>query len=365
MSLARWTFVLSLLFASAGQAQEAACNVHDLIDAIDGSERACPLPRGVFGPQTEALLSTAHEKPLKEVRAALLALATRLRIEIAPGGDDLAARVEQAVEPDGQGLHRSGFADISFPGRDPDVTGCGCAWVTGRPYDPPGERVCYRVAPAEQATCSVPVRTFSSWTDAAPTFLALRLLHGGLERLNSPERAKALSALLAAKEKWRQLRDNGYVQYPWELFSSLALPRYRDYQACFLADGSCTGAEGLSPERVRLIFLHPSVGLAFQGFGKKGDPSADAEAALDIEVAGVNLYADSFKWYVGASVAAGFVGADFAQPRIGPMLHVTRWVHVGYLWCVAGDARKDASIVTSFDVASWFSKLTGKSFLPD
>jgi hypothetical protein len=121
----------------------------------------------------------------------------------------------------------------------------------------------------------------------------------------------------------------------------------------------------LSPERLRLIFLHPSAALAFQGFGKRGKPSADAEASLNIEVAGVTFYTRSFRQYVGASLAAGFVGANFAEPRVGPFVHITRWLHVGYLWCVAGDARKDASLMVSFDVASWLSKWTGKSFLPN
>jgi hypothetical protein len=40
-----------------------------------------------------------------------------------------------------------------------------------------------------------------------------------IDSVDGSESARALSALFAARENCGQLRENGCVQYPWELFS--------------------------------------------------------------------------------------------------------------------------------------------------
>jgi hypothetical protein len=133
------------------------------------------------------------------------------------------------------------------------------------------------------------------------------------------------------------------------------LTSYRDYQACFAVDAYCTGEQGLDPERTRLIALHPGVGMGFSGFGRNPRPSAHAALALSLELIGVTLYAADFKTYFGASLGAVVNGGDFRDVRPGVFVHLTRWLHAGYLMSFfRHDSRYDATVFLSSDLATTF-----------
>jgi hypothetical protein len=238
-----------------------------------------------------------------------------------------------------------------LPDRDPEA----CLFVTsyaGRPG-----YACYVVqgvpTPAQPQAAEMDVYELSDWRDAYLAHRALGIAHKANEKLDLPALQVALQRLTLANQRWSNLRKRGYLQYPWELALSSVFSSYSNYQACFAKDKFCTGEEGLDPERVRLIALHPGVGMGFSGFGGKQKPSLDAALALSLELLGVTYYHADFGSYFGASLGAIVNDGDFGDVRPGVFVHVTRWLHVGYLMSFfRREARYDATVFLSTDLGS-------------
>ncbi|HEX6241522.1 MAG TPA: hypothetical protein VFZ61_11530 [Polyangiales bacterium] len=346
---------------------QATCDARALADlllntsdqAVAAAQLACPLPDHLLpATSVDALTGQGVREP-EQVRAALSELARATR---EAGTAWSAAFADKLSEQRDVACDQTQSLDFTttYPSGDDDTEGCDCLWVSGRAGSQ--VRTCYRVGTTDAPACEIAQVTFASWPKAAPALAAQRLGRSGLIKLSKSCRDQARKVLRDAHKAWNNLRDNGYLQYPWELAASRAFKSYRNYQDCFNSDPACR-SDGLMPERWRLVFFHPALGIAFSGFGKQGKPSADAAAALLLELAGFTLYPSDFKYYFGLSAGAAVLGANFGEPRVGGLVHLTRWVHVGYYWCVAGEHARDASLIASFDVASWVGKLMNKNFL--
>jgi hypothetical protein len=219
--------------------------------------------------------------------------------------------------------------------------------VLGDPLAPPSEPTGADVIVLQPAEAALLFRVFSA-------------VHSATVKLKAPDVKVAIARLTLAQKRFDNLRKYGYLQYPWELAIDGALASTARYEACQTIEGHCEGDDAIDPEPVRAIFLHPGVGIAAPGFGDNGKPSADTAMALSLEVAGAVVYNESFDWYLGASAGAIVNDGDFRDPRLGLFVHVTRWVHAGYLMSFfREESRYDASIYLSMDLGTAF----GASFI--
>lgn len=247
-------------------------------------------------------------------------------------------------------------ARFATPGLDPET----CLFVTGDAGQPGYACYLLKGSPAPALHAAMAIYELSDFEDAYLAHRALGIALAASLKLEVPALEVALKRLALANKRWSNLRKRGYLQYPWELALSSVFTAYSDYQACFALDAYCTGEEGLDPERLRLIALHPGVGMGFSGFGWKQKPSADASLALSLELLGATYYEADFGSYLGASVGAVVNDGDFSDVRPGVFVHLTRWLHLGYLLSVfRRDTRFDGTLFLSSDLGSAF----GLSFL--
>ncbi len=328
---------------------------------------SCPKPNE---PQLDAIvqrIDAAISNPKLEAtqRSAALLIELRALREAyglrASWGANLARGLDAAILKARAGeLPRSGFANVRAANTPPDPAEClliagtrgeidyACVVLEG--FLPP---------PAQSDGTRVAVYTL----DPHEAALALRVLsaaHSAISKLNIPALDHAIDRLTQAQERFDNLRKNGYLQYPWELMLDSALASRAHYEACQATDSFCSGESGLDPAPVRVIFLHPGVGIAAPGLGFKGKPSWDTAIALSLEAVGFVSYTESFETYWGLSAGAIVNDGDFGDTRFGLFVHATRWVHAGYLFSVLRDAtRGDASVFLSIDLGTAF----GATFL--
>jgi hypothetical protein len=256
-----------------------------------------------------------------------------------------------------------GFASVAAP--LPNESQCGCAFVAASDGD--SAHACYRFpqpGAAAPATCDVPrmqLVDLPDWPAVARALSLHRLAFAALTKLNASCVTTAVDRLELAEHAWLALARNGYVQYPWELaVSRLFSADYGNYSACFATDKHCDGEEGLDPTRARVIFLHPGIGFGFRGFGEKdGNPQSAARAVVALEAAGATFYPRNFGWYLGVSAAVGFQDADFADPRLGAIVHLTRWLQVGYLHGVRTRSQHQGTLYLSIDAIGWANRAIG------
>lgn len=247
-------------------------------------------------------------------------------------------------------LPPSYFAAARFA--TPDLDPESCLFVTSDAGLP--GYACY-VLKGAPAPTHMTVYELSDFADAYLAHRALGIALAASLKLEVPALEAAQRRLALASKRWSNLRKRGYLQYPWELALSNVFAAYTDYQACFAHDAYCTGEEGLDPERMRLIALHPGVGMGFSGFGWKQEPSADASLAISLELLGVTYYRADFTSYLGASLGAIVNDGDFRDVRPGVFVHVTRWLHLGYLLSVfRSETRFDGTVFLSTDLGSAF-----------
>jgi len=233
----------------------------------------------------------------------------------------------------------------------PDLDPEGCLFVTGDAGQ--SGYACYLLQGAPHPTSAIAIYELTDFADAYLAHRALGIALAASLKLEVPALEVALKRLTLASKRWSNLRKRGYLQYPWELAFSSVFSAYSDYQACFARDAYCTGEEGLDPERLRLIALHPGVGMGFSGFGWKQKPSADAALALSVELLGATYYRADFGSYFGASIGAVVNDGDFRDVRPGVFVHLTRWVHLGYLLSVfRSETRFDGTVFLSTDLGS-------------
>jgi len=367
---AAWTLALCAAACLAGHAHaQAQCTPADfgkeILFRVAGDK--CPKPNE---PELEAIIgridaSIADPKLAATLRsAALLAELRKLRDAYGqrPGwGASLARGIDAAIRSARSGeLPLSSFANVRAPNAPPDPSECSvvagnrgdldytCFVLAGSPVPPPasdGTRVAVHVLEPYEAALAL---------------RALSAAHSAISKLNIPELDKAIERLTQAQKRFDNLRNDGYLQYPWELALDAALAPRARYEACQATDSFCSGEAGLDPASLRMIFLHPGVGIAAPGLGFKGKPSWDTAIALSLEAIGFVSYTESFEAYWGLSAGAIVSDGDFGDTRFGLFVHATRWVHAGYLFSVFRDAtRGDASVFLSLDLATAF----GASFL--
>jgi hypothetical protein len=364
-----WSLALCAACLVGHSHAQAQCTPADfgkeIIARIAGDK--CPKPNE---PELEAIIgridaAIADDKLVATQRsAALLAELRKLgdAYRQRPSwGASLGRGIDAAILRARSGeLPLSGFANIRAPNAPPDPAECSlvagtrgeldyaCFVLQGSALPPPasdGTRVSLHVLEPYEAALAV---------------RALSAAHSAISKLNIPELDKAIERLTQAEQRFDNLRKHGYLQYPWELALDTALAPRARYDACQATDSFCSGETGLDPASLRVIFLHPGVGIAAPGLGFKGKPSWDTAIALSLEAIGFVSYTESFETYWGLSGGAIVSDGDFGDTRFGLFVHATRWVHAGYLLSVLRDAtRGDASVFLSIDLGTAF----GASFL--
>jgi hypothetical protein len=344
---------------TAADPQPGTCNAAEFgAEVINGPAHGnlCPKPRdrvlehlSIRIAQTPSPNAEVFFEVLRSLRDHLQAAPTDSSWRVA-----LARHIDEAfsLAKDSR-LPSTHFALVrnGLPGVDPEdclfitgdvgLAGYACYVLQGsaRPAHPQGEQMV--------------IHELADFSDAYLAHRALDIARRASLKLDVPALEAALKRLALANRRWSNLRKRGYLQYPWELAFSSVFSAYSNYQACFASDAFCTGEEGLDPERVRLIALHPGVGMGFSGFGWKQNPSADAALALSLEVLGINYYQADFGSYLGASVGAVVNDGHFGDVRPGVFVHVTRWVHLGYLLSVfQRETRYDGTVFLSTDLGS-------------
>jgi hypothetical protein len=353
----------------APAAPVSACTETEFAAEVMGEERdrgLCPRPAD---PTLERLLSTI-QRTADTDQAVFQAVLEELRDRCRAADPNpvswragLARHIDEVLATtEGQRRPPADFAAVR--GRDSDIDpATSCLFMTGTAAE--SGYACY-LAPGQTApahpqgdSAQMAVYALGSFEEAYLAHQALGIAHGALLKLDVPGLRKAVARLALANKRWDNLRKHGYLQYPWELAASGVFANYSDFQACFASDHQCTGEEGLDPERVRLILLHPGVGMGFSGFGANPKPSADAALSLSLEALGATFYQESFKTYFGVSVGAIVNDGDFGDVRPGVFVHVTRWAHLGYLLSLRSESRGDATIFLSSD----FGTALGLGFL--
>jgi hypothetical protein len=352
-----WLFAAS---ASAQTAELSACDAAEFSAEVlnhDATKNLCPKP---VDPVLERLFSQIERTQGKDSHVFFAVLRSlrdhchgtepsSWRAALAQNIDDVFTRAKALRLPP---AHFAAVRDATTE-LDPES----CLFVTGDAGQ--AGYTCYFMAgtakPAHPQGPQVAMAAYelSDFADAYLAQRALGIAYGAMLKLEVPALDQALKRLTLANQRWSNLRKRGYLQYPWELAFSSVFSAYNDYQACFASDAYCSGEEGLDPERWRLIALHPGVGMGFSGFGWKQKPSADAALALSLELLGATYYQADFSSYLGASLGALVNDGDFGDVRPGVFVHVTRWLHVGYLLSLfQRDTRYDATLFLSTDLGT-------------
>ncbi len=362
--------VASWLACAAGHARaQATCTPLDFGKEILAQVAGDKCPKA-NEPKLDALTqrvdATAVDAKLDAAEKAAVYLSALRELRALYGlragwGAGLMRGIDAAISSARSGeLPLSGFANVRAANAPVDPAECSLVTGTRGELD-------YACVVLEGASTPAPVADGSRVAvlvlEPYEAALALRVLsaaHSTISKLNIPELDKAIDRLTQAQQRFDNLRQHGYLQYPWELAVDTALAPRSRYEACQTADSFCSGEAGLDPTSLRAIFLHPGVGLAAPGLGFKGKPTWDTAIALSLEVAGFVSYTDSFAHYWGLSAGAIVSDGDFGDTRFGLFVHATRWLHAGYLFSMLrDDTRGDASVFLSMDLGTAF----GASFL--
>ncbi|HET8939936.1 MAG TPA: hypothetical protein VFN67_41130 [Polyangiales bacterium] len=367
MRRALCTFALVCVHAASAVAQPApassACGALAFTTEVlsnDKHTNLCPKP---IDPTLEQLQGTLERTAAKNTAVFFEVLATLrdyCHSETSTWRTALAEHIDTVLAT-AKGLRRPPADFAAVRNTDSAIDPESCLFMTGDTGS--ADYACYVIAGTPSpAKASLVTHVLTDFADAYLAHRALGIAYAAMVKLDVPALQQALTRLNEANQRWDNLRHRGYLQYPWELWLSSTFAAYSDYQACFAKDAYCSGEEGLDPERLRLIALHPGVGMGFSGFGwkDKQKPSADAALALSLELLGATYYQGNFKNYLGASLGAVVNDGNFADVRPGVFVHLTRWVHLGYLVSLfQRDTRFDATLFLSTDLGS----ALGASFL--
>jgi hypothetical protein len=363
---AGWLLALCAVTCLIGHGRaQAQCTPADfgkeIIARIAGDK--CPKP---IEPELEAIIgridAAIANTQLEEVERSAILLGALREVRDGYGqrpswGAGLARGVDAAIRRARAGeLPLNGFANVRAPNVPPDPAEC--SLVTGTAGELDYACIVLQGSPVPSGA-GARVHVLEPY-EAALALRALSAAHSAISKLNIPELDKAIERLTQAQERFDNLRQHGYLQYPWELALDTALAPRARYDACQTTDSFCDGEAGLDPASLRVIFLHPGVGIAAPGLGFKGKPSWDTAIALSLEAIGFVSYTESFETYWGLSGGAIVSDGDFGDTRFGLFVHATRWLHAGYLFSVFREAtRGDASVFVSIDLGTTF----GASFL--
>jgi hypothetical protein len=376
-----WLVLLLIACPPPARAEDAAqqlpgssCTSRDVNRGLLSDESSwpehCPRPAASALLGDEAanalMLQPSNAQAQAQLMAALHTLARTAQGE-RPWGPAFAERIERLLE----GLDPSqceqpwelAFSDLHAP-IDP-ISACQCAFEVGSDGDP--GHACFRFPQAGGAAlpvCNHPrlqLYDLPDWPALARAYVSYDLARRALLALSGKCRELVVTRLAGAEARWHRLVTRGYVQYPWELWFSRAISDdYGNFSRCFASDPSCSGDAGLDPETLRPIFLHPGVGLGLAGFGEHdGKVSAQARLVIMVEALGLNVYDRDFKEFLGASLGVGFQDANFARPRLGAFVHLSRYLQVGYLLGIVSETRAQGTLYLSMDVLGWANRALG------
>jgi hypothetical protein len=363
--------VLFLLACTLPARAQDSCSARAVNRALLSAESdwpaACPRPSAseLVGAETATALAVSPNT--LERRAQLIAAARTLEQAArtqTPWGPAFAQQLEALLNA----LHPSRCdkpLELSWTALRAPISSCQCAFEVGAVGD--AGHACFRFPQAAGAAlpaCEQPgmqVHDLPDWLSVARAYMFYDLAHTALLALTNKCREAVVARLTQAEQRWHRLVTRGLVQYPWELWlSRLIADDYGNYSRCFASDPKCSGDEGLDPESLRLIFLHPGVGLGFPGFGDHdGQVKAKARLVLTVEALGIAIYDRELKEYLGASLGVGFQDADFARPRLGAFVHLSRYLQVGFLLGVVSETKANGTLYVSTDLLSWANRTLG------
>lgn len=264
--------------------------------------------------------------------------------------DTLVRRVENASAEDGDGslLLEPNVATMPDDAGDLDAYHCSCSFYSGA-LTSGGDGAC--IVLQEEASTRPNNDCELRQVEATPSQVA-RMVHyqfalrTGILKLGEERRLSQLAGLQTARRRWRSFLLDGYPQFPWEL--PLNGARYSD------ADFASFTPDDLDPPLRQYIFLHPTVGVGFTGFGRgEPAPSAQAVGVVGLEVFGILRYNEGRSQFYGASALLSFDNFNFEDPRLGVIVHLTRYLQLGYAHSLR---RADATLILSVDVFGWAQK---------
>lgn len=146
------------------------------------------------------------------------------------------------------------------------------------------------------------------------------------------EGRKAISSALRTQvARWDAFNQNGYLQFPWELY---------------LNGKVFDDPASLAPPRGQLVVMHP--GLAIEQAGSSLEQSRRHDV-VSLEPIGFLWYTDSRATYYGLSALLTFASDEDAGR--GVLLHFGKFAKIGYVVRDrAADGRRQNGVVLSMDL---------------
>lgn len=320
-----------------------------LASYTDGAERAakCARAREVVPPEADAT---------RRVPAALAALA------------DEASRDDQLDPTFRDSFIRAIDRSLATSGTKPtsafevdavSIADCGCVHVIGANTLKP---FCLRfdsTPKRDDRYCALPTMHEITFDESeAGVARAVRheayadVAYNNFQELNATGRKEAHHGVAESLRKWKNFR-RGLFQLPWESAINGRLgrnrPRLRD----------CPKDDELGPCRNQFIVLHPlaALGVQINNIAAPGKVERVVAATLGIEAIGFVKYRPDFRHYFGAAATVGVDNLVFEDPRVGLTLHLTKYLHVGYLVSVRSSTAGDGTVLLAGDLASWAQDL--------
>jgi hypothetical protein len=344
-----WIVLCVASLSAAASADTSDCSAANYNQALARRD-VCVKARDVAPAKAAATLKDPAQH-LDQVPGAL-----RLLGEQASADEDLdpVFRAQFIQELDKALSRKEAKPVTSFEVDASEINGCGCSHVIGTMSARP---ICLRVAGTSASTnecrlVALHVVAFEGSEDGVKRAVRHEayadLAMDGLDALNASGRKQAHHGVAESLRTWHRYR-RGLFQFPWELAFNGWLERKAP------SGRACPKGDGLGPCPVQYILGHPMAALGVQ-LNNQRDPGKVervAAATLAIEGVGVVFYNKSFRHYFGAACAVGFDNLVFEDPRVGPTLHLTRFVNVGYLISVRGEYKGDGTVLIAGDLAGW------------
>ena len=143
-----------------------------------------------------------------------------------------------------------------------------------------------------------------------------------------------------ADDKWNALSKVGYSE---NILEALVNGKIRERRLravnCPLVGQEYACDKALDPLRVRIILLHPSIGLQMYDTGKVNDERPKLlRPVFFLEAVGFNAYAKSFKYYFGLGAGIQISGDGLEEDfRPGILIHPAPFVDVGVTYSTMSD----------------------------
>lgn len=134
-----------------------------------------------------------------------------------------------------------------------------------------------------------------------------------LTAYGSPALRSLVQELQLASSRWDNYMDQGYSQFPWELW----------------LNGRRFDATSENPPRSQLILLHPAAGIELLAPRLNALDDLHRSTTFTVEPLGYVWYNDARTFYVGLSAAVSLTSD--VPAGVGGIAHLGTWGHVGYM----------------------------------